>query len=61
MEAMLLLWHIETMEVLTAVRFPSYTACIEYMHETVNSSGVDALYFENKEAYLIGEHVLYCE
>jgi len=61
MSATLLLVLLETGGVHTAVHFPSYTECVEYMHDAVDRSGVDALYFETKEAYRIGKYVLYCE
>ena len=63
MSATLLLMILETGEVHTAVHYPSYTACVEAMHEAVDRVGIPLLYWDHLEAYTdeANTYVLYCE
>lgn len=59
----LLLVLLETRTVHTAIQFPTYTACVEHMHESVDRVGTPLIYLPNLETYTdeAGTYVLYCE
>lgn len=64
MSATLLLMILETGEVHTAVHYPSYTACVEAMHEAVERHvGIPLIYLDAHEAYTdeAGTYILFCE
>ena len=64
MSATLLLIILETREVHTAVHYPSYSACVESMHEAVDRYvGTPLMYLRENEAYTdeAGTFILYCE